>query len=267
MKYSMKDIKSSLPERKAKIEPFWGRVFIRPVSYVVTYPLINSGWCTANMVSMFSCFWAVAAMIVMCIDNIWCIWIGAILFNFWGILDCVDGNMARCMKKTSMVGAFFDAMGGYSIAGFSMMGFGMAAYHTTHIFGDYRIILVLIGGLGGLTDILSRLIYQKYSNNYMIMEINRIGISAAHTENEAFYSGEGKISWFKKLISAIDYEFGTGGDELLFLLIAIGIGYLDIFTLLYAFYHIVGFVAVAIMYARKMLRYEKEYIQFENSQE
>ncbi len=29
-------------------------------------------------------------------------------------------------------------------------------------------------------------------------------------KNEAFYSGEGKISWFKKLISAIDYEFGTG---------------------------------------------------------
>ncbi len=28
----------------------------------------------------------------------------------------------------------FDAMGAYSIAGFSMMGFGMAAYHTTHIY-------------------------------------------------------------------------------------------------------------------------------------
>lgn len=264
MKYTMKDIRASLPSQKAQIEPFWCRIFVRPTSYYFTYYFINFHHWTPNYVSILSCFWAILATVFMFIDNIGCIWIGAIMFNLWSVLDCVDGNMARCTKRTSKVGEFFDAMGGYTIAGFSMLGFGMAAYHTTTIFGEYSFWLILLGGVGGLTDISSRLIYQKYSNNYMIMEANRVGIGALHTENEAFYSGKGEISKFKKLVSFIDYEFGTGGDELLFLLIALAIGYLDLLTLAYAIYHILGFIAVAYMYSKKMLKYEKEHLYKEN---
>lgn len=260
MKYTMKDITSSLPAEKAKLEPFWGRVFVRPISYLITRIFINTN-VTPNAVSICSCICAIIATGFLCVNNSICIWTGAILINVWSLMDCLDGNIARTKKMTSMVGEFFDALGGYHVVGFSMIGFGMAAYHTTRLFEDYKIALILIGALGGLTDILSRLIYQKYTNNMMIMEVRRTGVQGAKTENDAFYSGKGEISRIKKIASTIDYKFGLGGNEALILLIAVATNLIDIFTLLYAFWHILGFCGVVCMYSHKMLVYEKEYIR------
>lgn len=256
----MNMIRSSLPEYKAKKEPFWGRIFLRRVSFYITYLFLNTNW-TPNRVSILSCFVAVIGSAFLCIDDKLFIWGGVLLVNAWSVLDCVDGNMARCIKKASLVGEFFDAVGGYTISAFIMVGVGMAAYHTTEIFAEYRIYLILLGPLGGICDIFSRLIYQKYSNSMMQLESKRIGLKGIKTENSDSYTNGSRYSLIKKFSLFVDYEFGVGGDEPFFLILAVLIKKIDIFLILYSVYHIMGFVLIFILYSKKMLDYERIYLE------
>ena len=252
MKYTLSDIKNSYPEAKAKIEPFWGKVFVRRTSFIFTVPFINLGW-SANSVSLLSCIVAIVGSLLLCVNSIYAIWIGAIMLNLWSVLDCVDGNIARTKGESSLVGEFFDAMGGYCICAFSLVGVGMAAYHTTSIFpNDYAIYLILLGCVGSICDIFGRLIFQKYSNNVMRLERDKGNLANYKTEHESKESA----SKIKRLSMFIDYEFGTGGDELMFLLIAVAFKIIDIFLLLYSLYHIAGFIIIFTMYTRKMMRYD-----------
>ncbi len=252
----MEDIRNSYPEYKAKREPIWGRIFIRRFSFYLTYPFINAG-VSADDVSILSCFVAFVGSAFMCFNNTYSIWIGVFLLNLWSLLDCVDGNIARCKKESSLAGEFFDAVGGYTISAASMVGFGVAAYNTTNIIDvKFRHLLILLGCVGGTLDILSRLIYQKYSNNMMRMEIYRIGLDAVKTENEEFYSDITSNSFLKRISLFVDYEFGIGGDELLFLIIFAAIRRLDLFVIVYGVYHIAGFALVFFMYIMKMRKYK-----------
>lgn len=260
MRYTIKDIKNSLPDYKAKKEPLWGRIFVRRASFYLTYPFINSKW-TADGVSLLSCIVALIGSFLMCINHKGAIWAGIIVLNLWSVLDCVDGNMARCRKVSSLGGEFFDAVGGYTISAFSMVGFGMAAYHVSDLFGGkYNIYFLLIGTLGGLCDIFSRLIYQKFSNCMMRMEAERVGLKGIKVENDNFYHDETKNSFLKQLSLKVDYEFGIGGDELLFLILAAALELIDIFVILYSLYHVVGLAIVFMMYTKKMLLYNQTYI-------
>lgn len=63
----------------------------------VTYLFINAGW-TANMVSVLSWIVIFVAAVLLSIDNFGCMLTGVILTNFWLVLDCVDGNIARVKK-------------------------------------------------------------------------------------------------------------------------------------------------------------------------
>lgn len=262
MRYTLKQIKESLPQNKANKEPVWSRLFVRRFSYYITYLLINTK-ITANTVSLFSALVALAGCLVMCINNRMCIWIGIILLNLWSVLDCVDGNMARCRKQTSLAGEFFDALSGYTVGAFCMLGFGLAAYNTTQLVADeYKIFLIILSMAGGICDIFGRLIYQKYSNNMIKMEYERIGENGVKTENDGFYNN-GSNTLLKKISLFVDYEFGIGGDELLFLIIAALFNIIDIFALCYALYHIAGAVLIVFMYAKKMAAYEKKYLKNE----
>ena len=149
MQYTMQEIRSSLSEKKANIETVWGRLFLRRFSYWLTYPVINMG-CSANMVSLMSCFVAVIGCVMMCIGQWGYIWSGIVLLNIWAVLDCVDGNIARCTKKSSLVGEFFDAIGGYVISAFVLIGTGVAAYNTTTMFYKSREFLLIFGAVGSV---------------------------------------------------------------------------------------------------------------------
>lgn len=260
MHYTMKDIRDSYPKYKAVKEPVWGRIFVRRVSFYLTYPFINSK-ISADDVSILSCFVAIIGSFLLCINHPYAIWAGIIVLNFWSVLDCVDGNIARCKNESSLAGEFFDAVGGYTISAFSMIGFGVAAFHTTDLIDDhYRYLLILVGCVGGICDILGRLIYQKYSNNLIRMESERIGVKGVKTENEEFYAENTNNSFLKRISLFIDYEFGIGGDELLALILFAFVNRIDIFTILYGFYHLAGLVLIFYMYTKKMKIYKKDYI-------
>ena len=99
---------------------------------------------------------------------------GVFLYIFWHILDCVDGNIARIKKESSYVGAFLDAVSGYTAPAFIFLSVGVAAYHTTNLSNEYKYIFIILGALGSISDLFSRIIYQKYLvTEYRLGVINK----------------------------------------------------------------------------------------------
>jgi len=161
MKYTMQQIKDSLPKEKNKGDSLWVQYVVRNVSYPFTYMFINLGF-SAWQVSVISIVVAFLACFALCINNDIARWIGVILIHFWMICDCVDGNIARVKKTTGPMGEFIDAQSGYIISAFCFFGLGVAAYYTTK-YTYYNVLLLALGGVSSISNILSRLIHQKFT--------------------------------------------------------------------------------------------------------
>lgn len=164
MKYSPVYFKNSMPDWKKKKDPMVSRFFYRPLSFYVASVCASLG-ISANAVSYFSVFVALFGCLSFLIDNhVWHI-AGAVMFNVWLLLDCVDGNLARSVKKQPF-GEFADATSSYILVAFMNTCMAFAVYYDGGLFLDPGWIwILLIGALSSTGDTLMRLIYQKYLNS------------------------------------------------------------------------------------------------------
>lgn len=159
--YKMREILASYTPEKRAATSVWAKIFSRPLSFPVTYLLINLGF-SANTVSIFTIFVALAACLFLMMGSNFC-WAGVILFLFWDVLDCTDGNIARVTGKASIAGEFLDAVSGYTAPAFIYLAVGVAAYDTTTALPGYQYVFILLGAVASISDLLSRVIYQKYA--------------------------------------------------------------------------------------------------------
>lgn len=159
--YTMREILSSYtPEKRAETS-IWARIFSRPVSFAVTYLLINLGM-SANLVSVLSIFVALSACIFLMAGPAF-FWAGILLFLFWDVLDCTDGNIARVKKTASASGEYLDAASGYAAPAFIYLAVGVAAYDTAACPAGCRFVFIIFGAAASVSDLLARLLYQKYA--------------------------------------------------------------------------------------------------------
>lgn len=161
MRYKFSDITASYTPEKRRNTSMWARVFSRPLSFVTAYIFANMGL-SANMVSLISLIEAFIACAFIMIGDKFLIW-GIILFLFWDVLDCTDGNIARLTKTSSPVGVFYDAVAGYAAVAFIYLSVGVAAYRTSSLFGKNGFWFIIIGGAASIFDLLARIVYQKYT--------------------------------------------------------------------------------------------------------
>ncbi len=199
MKYTMQQIKDSLPKKKNKGDSLWVQYVARNLSYPFTYLFINLGF-SAWAVSVLSIAVAFLACFAFCINSDIARWAGVILIHFWMICDCVDGNIARVKKTTGPMGEFIDAQSGYIISAFCYFGLGVAAYYTTK-YTDYSILLLALGGVSSIANILSRLIHQKFT-------VAQIKVNGG--EDEVHKEEQEKFS-FQSLRRRIGKEIGLSG--------------------------------------------------------
>ena len=96
MRYSFNDIIESLPKKKNSKSSWWVKLWVRKTSFLFTYLFINLGW-SSNAVSYLSVFVSLLACVLFSLGMNWTTIIAIVLINFWLVLDCVDGNIARCM--------------------------------------------------------------------------------------------------------------------------------------------------------------------------
>lgn len=257
MKYALKDVVTSLPQSKRKSDSIWTKIWGRPIGNVFAWVFLNIG-ITPNIVSIFVVLIVLIGFIFCCINSFIFALIGLIIFNFFIVFDCVDGSMARTLKKDSYMGEFFDAVGGYTMCLFSMCGASIICYNFSGILPQtFSLLIMFVGCLGGSCDIFSRLVYQKYTSNVFISDYKR-GKQINERENDSVDRDNWKRNVFLYARLLIDGEFGTGGFFPIILLISFLFGFLDIVVIIYSFYHILALFLIIVVFCVKASRYDKK---------
>lgn len=239
MRYSMADIKASLSHEK-KMEDSQFAIYVhRPLSYPLTYLFVNRG-VSAWTVSILSAVVAFVGCMLICSSTSWVRWIGIMLINLWAILDCVDGNVARVTKTQSNKGAFMDAESGYMICAFVYLAFGMAAYHTSDaVFIADKSVFIFIGAMASISDLLARLIHQKYVST---------------VENKESKETEGKKSTIGKLRKRVSTELGIAGFVLVGGIIAQIFNFYSYLVIFYGVFCFLTLLLTVALYSKKARR-------------
>ena len=203
------------------------------------------------MVSVLSWILIAFAAICLSINNFWWMLAGALLTNFWLVLDCVDGNISRVKKVKTFMGDFFDAVAGYGPFSFTTIGLGLAAFHTSVFFPEqYRYLLIAIGGVGAISNLYMRLVHQKYQNCYfsgqkILGEFEEITLKDTEDKKSFTYFRE-----------QIDKNLGVSGLFMPWLFVALFTNTFDIMVCCYTAYYILSFLAISVLYCRNASRYE-----------
>ena len=170
-KYSVKFFKDGLPDWKRRKDPFFVRYTYRPLSFVGSSICANLGL-SANTVSYLSIFIGLLAAVFYYFDShIMHIW-GGIFVNLWLLFDCIDGNIARSVKKQPF-GVFADATACYILLAFIYTALGYAVYVDGGIlFSKGNVWIVVIGSLVSTSDIVMRLVFHKFREGEI--ELNKV---------------------------------------------------------------------------------------------
>ena len=242
MQYSLKAIIDSLPAKKNSKSSLWVKLIVRKLSFLFTYVFINLGF-SPWAVSVLSAVVAVVGSVFLMLPNYAFAVIGMILIQIWLILDCVDGNIARCKKQSSELGLFIDALSGYYVSAFVYLGTGVAAYHFSP-FENLRLLFLLLGAVSSISGILSRLIHQKYTYTILMLENGSHKLLTPEEEVETKKS-------FQYLRSRIDKEIGISGLFMPFLIIAAIFNLFDAITVFYFLFQVLALIGVTAIYSLK----------------
>lgn len=238
-KYSIKEIKESLPEDKNKGDSFFVRFFARKVSFIFTYVFVNAGF-SAKDVSLISIFVGLLSCLCLCINVQVFRVIGIVGIEIWMILDCTDGNIARLTKTFSPYGEFIDALSGYIISAFSLFGIGVSAFYTANIVFGRNEIYLIIGGISSICNILPRLIYQKYlvseciaNNRVVVLEERKSEINEIN---------------FSSIRRRLEKEIGMSGLFMVLIIFSILYEIFDLISIIYFIFTTIGCLIVLIRY-------------------
>lgn len=153
-----------VPPAKAKTDKLipWLYYVVRPLSIVIAKPLLKTDITPVN-VTFVSMIATIVGFGLVGFGNDVCIRLcGWLAFFIWAVLDCVDGNIARCKGLASERGALWDATGGYMALSLIFFAAGIAAYYdnnTIEFLNSHGYIV--IGGLTSLMSLFPRLVMQK----------------------------------------------------------------------------------------------------------
>jgi hypothetical protein len=239
MKYSPKYFASTLPSSKRKKDSLLAKLLIRPLSFVFSVPCAYLNF-SANGVSLFSWFLAVSIIVLLSMNNNICEILGASLALVWNLCDCIDGNLARGVRKEKL-GEYIDSMSSYFLTpGLIFCSGLMAFYHGGVLFLQGNVLPLALGGGAACCDIMSRLLFQKFQN-CQTSEGNRDDLSA---DPDAKSLGIGHK--LRRAENRIEAEAGISGAELLLIIFAVIFHFCDIFLLIYGGFAVLMLLAVVV---------------------
>lgn len=156
--------KVCVPESKKKTDKLipWLYYVIRPLSILFTKPILKTSISPVQVTFISMVATLIGFVMIGFGHDVSMRLYGWIGFFVWAVLDCVDGNVARCKGLASERGALWDATGGYMALSLIFFAVGIAAYNDTNIidFMDKHLYIVL-GGLTSLMSLFPRLVMQK----------------------------------------------------------------------------------------------------------
>ncbi len=95
---------------KTKDDEWWSSFVTAPLAIMVNYLVVDIKKLTPNKITLFSLLVAILSVIFIIVGGIANFIIAAILIHLSHVLDCMDGQMARYRKTSSLAGCFFDKL-------------------------------------------------------------------------------------------------------------------------------------------------------------
>lgn len=248
--YTGKYFQDSMPEWKRKKDCLMCQYTFRPVSFYISAWLANVG-ISANTVSYASVFVSVAAAMCFLVNNYWWYVTGGVLFNVWYLMDTIDGNLARSVRKQPF-GDFADSMSSYVLV--AMMGapIGYAVYCNGGVLLPVGCALYIVAGaFASMGDTLMRLVYQKYKSTERALEdkgVLKVEYDQRLDENQS-----------TSLLVVLEEALGVGGYLCLFILLAAIFNALDLILIYITFYYCGSCVLMLLKYSKKAIIAARDY--------
>jgi len=95
---------------KNKNDEWWSSFVTSPLAIAVNYVVVDIPWINPNLITLFSFITAIISAIFIIAGGTVNFVIAAFLIHWSHILDCMDGQMARYRKTSSLSGSFFDKL-------------------------------------------------------------------------------------------------------------------------------------------------------------
>lgn len=218
----IKDIanKTMTEEKKKQAKNDFFAFYIgRPVSYVLTVPFLKLN-IKPNTVSFISIFPIIIGFILIGFgENKLIKIIGWLMFFLWNLLDGVDGNIARYKKKFTKTGSLWDATSGYIAMFLTFIAMGTGSYYGNCVALNIdQALIITLGALSGCLVIFPRLIMHKRITS-LGEDNNSVGMKDKSSYNIIKVIGLNIIS--------------ISGFIQIFMLLAIILEIMDIFTIIY----------------------------------
>jgi len=106
------------------------RHILRDLALPITWLLLHTS-VTANQVTLFSLVIGLGGIFLFAFPPTSAFLAGALLLQFWYLLDHVDGQIARYRKTACLSGRFFDFLTHHVIHGMIFFSLGFYAFHVT----------------------------------------------------------------------------------------------------------------------------------------
>ena len=248
MKYTYKKILDSLPVKKNSNSSWWVKLWVRKVSFLFTYLFINLGF-SPNGVSVISIFVALFSFICFAVPTTGALVLAIVGINLWLILDCVDGNIARCIKQKTIYGEFVDDIGGYYVVAFVYLAIAIRAYVDGGVLMNDSHWIIVIGAVSCISDILARLINKDYGN----FSMKRPDYVPTDYTNESKKS----LSYIRRRVGK---EIGISGAFMPLMIVCGIFSAYDLMTLFYCAFNVFALLSTTVIYIYKANKYDGEHI-------
>ncbi|WP_340556550.1 CDP-alcohol phosphatidyltransferase family protein [Streptomyces sp. GSL17-111] len=134
-------------------EHWAGRLYMREISLRCDRYLVNTR-ITPNQLTYLMVVAGVLAGAALLIPGLTGAVLAALLVQLYLLLDCVDGEIARWRKQTSVTGVYLDRVGHYLAEAALLTGFGLRAADLFGTDGEANWMWAFLGGMAALGAIL-----------------------------------------------------------------------------------------------------------------
>jgi len=95
---------------KNKNDEWWSSFVTSPIAIAVNYMVVEVKWISPNLITLCSFITAIISALFIIIGGSINFIIAAVLIHLSHVLDCMDGQMARYRKTSSLIGSLFDKL-------------------------------------------------------------------------------------------------------------------------------------------------------------
>ncbi|WP_411141897.1 CDP-alcohol phosphatidyltransferase family protein [Streptomyces sp. x-80] len=187
-------------------EHWAGRLYMREISLRCDRYLVNTR-ITPNQLTYLMVVAGILAGAALLVPGLTGAILGAVLIQLYLLLDCVDGEVARWRKQTSITGVYLDRIGHYLSEAALLVGFGIRGADVFHQQGaGTNWLWAFLGTLAALGAILI-----KAETDLVDVARARSGLAAV--KDEAAVPRSSGLALARRAAAALKFHRLVGGVE------------------------------------------------------